>query len=70
MPTYITIQGDRLDRICKSHYGSERGGTVERVLDANPGLAALGPIYSAGIEIELPDIASTVQTVEVVHLWS
>lgn len=31
---------DRVDRIAKALYGTERGGTVEALLDANPGLAA------------------------------
>ena len=35
--------GDRIDRIARKVYGSERDGAVERLLDANPGLAAAAP---------------------------
>lgn len=49
----ITRQGDVLDALCLAHYG--HNGALEAVLAANPGLAALGPIYPAGVEIFLPD---------------
>lgn len=32
------LQGETLDALCWRHYGST-AGTVEAVLDANPGLA-------------------------------
>lgn len=55
--TYQTRDGDMLDAICAEHYGSMNlGATVVLVLQANRGLADLGPIYSAGIRITLPDI--------------
>lgn len=44
MPTYTTQQdGERLDLICHRWYGTLSGRVVERVLDANPGLAARDP---------------------------
>ena len=44
MPTYTTQQdGERLDLICYRWYGTLAGSAVERVLDANPGLAARDP---------------------------
>lgn len=44
MPTYTTQQdGERLDLICYRWYGTLAGRAVERVLDANPGLAARDP---------------------------
>lgn len=52
---YTTIQGDTLDQICAAYYGYT-SGTVEAVLAANDGLADLGPVYEAGVEITLPDV--------------
>ena len=46
---------DRLDQICFAHYG-EVHGTVEAVLDANPGLAGLGLIIPKGTPIVMPSI--------------
>jgi len=69
--TYFTIQDDRLDQICFRYYGTEGNGNVEMVLDANRGLAGLGPIYEAGVLIFLPDLpAPTFPVRQVVHLWS
>ena len=55
---YVTTQGDVLDRICARRYGSEQGA-VERVLRANPGLAAFGPRLPAGLRITLPAAPAT-----------
>lgn len=46
--------GERLDRIAKAIYGTEQGGTVEALLDANPGLAALGVIVPEGTVLAVP----------------
>jgi phage tail protein X len=56
MTTYRTSSGDILDDLCWRHYGRQ-AGAVEAVLDANPGLADLGPVYPAGVLIDLPDLA-------------
>ena len=42
--------------------------TVEP-LEANPGLADLGPIYSAGLKIELPSLPDAEVTNDVIKLW-
>ena len=42
MTTYRTSEGDIIDAVCRRHYGRE-AGAVEAVLEANPGLADLGP---------------------------
>jgi len=69
--TYLTIQNDRLDHICRNHYGSERGGNVEAVLAANHGLADRGPIYPIGVLILLPDLPTTaIPQVKTVQLWN
>jgi phage tail protein X len=66
---YRTLQGDRLDQICKRHYGTERNRIPEIVLAANQGLAALGPLYNAGISIFLPDISTTPVSSSIIRLW-
>lgn len=49
-----TRDGERLDRIAKAELGTEKGGTVEAILDLNPGLARLGPLFPVGTRIKLP----------------
>ncbi len=53
--TILTVDGDRLDKICWVHYGSLEGRIVERVLDANPGISSIVE-FVAGTRIFLPDI--------------
>lgn len=60
-------EGDILDTICQAHYGRVTG-TVEAVLEANPGLALVSQPYHAGVEILLPDVA-VAATVASVKLW-
>jgi len=67
MQTYRTRDGDMLDEICHSYYG-RTAGAVEAVLEANPGLAALGPAYAAGVVIALPELPST-ETAQAIRLW-
>lgn len=57
MTTYTVRlpDGERLDRIAKALFGSERDGATETLLDANPGLAGLGPVIPAGTVIAVPD---------------
>jgi len=68
MATVIARQGDTLDALCWRHYG-RTAGVVEAVLDANPGLADLGPVLPHGKPGELPDQAPPVTTQTVVQLW-
>lgn len=68
MITYTTKDGDVLDLICWKYYGST-SGAVEKVLEANRHLANLGAVFSAGVKIILPDLASEEET-ESVKLWS
>jgi len=58
MKEYITSDGDVVDLICSRFYGDE-SGFVERVLNANYGLADRGAILPAGIKINLPEISTT-----------
>ena len=51
-----SVQGDTVDAVVWRHYG-RTAGLVERVLDANPGLADLGPVLPGGTLINLPTAA-------------
>lgn len=62
-----TADGDILDVICQRHYGHLLG-TVEAVLEANPGLASLAQPYRAGLQILLPDLPAA--KAETIRLWS
>ena len=66
--TYTTKDGDTLDAVCWKFYG-QQSGAVESVLEANPGLAAKGPIFAAGVVMTLPEI-DTSGKVEGVSLWT
>ena len=66
MSTWRTTDGDMLDAICRTHYGTE--AQVPAVLAANPGLAALGPVYPAGVLITLPPLPAPVAAGQV-RLW-
>jgi len=67
MLTYRTKDGDMLDWICSKHYG-RTSGAVEAVLEANPGLADLGPVYAAGTLILLPELPAA-ESAATVKLW-
>ncbi len=65
---YRCKDGDMLDWICFQYYSRE-SGAVEAVLEANPGLAGLGPVLPAGTIIELPTLPDTSQKGSV-RLWN
>ena len=54
MTKYRTIEGQTLDQIAWERYGNT-SGSVEVILDANPGLAEQGPLLPGGLVIELPN---------------
>ena len=68
----IVVEGDglALDALLFETYGRE--DLVPLALDANPGLAALGPILPAGTVIRMPDPPAIVaEPAEMpVSLWS
>ena len=64
-----SVDGDRLDWICRRWYGELFPGAVEAVLAANPGLAALGPVLPAGVEIVMPDLTPPVRVARPIALW-
>lgn len=70
MPTtYRTKHGEMIDSICRRAYGDE-SGYVEAVLDANPGLASVGPLLPANMQIVLPRIPKASEVIKTVSLWS
>ena len=66
--TYITREGDTMDFIAWKHYGATTNRVVEKVLDANRGLADRGPILPAGLSITLPEITAPAKA-KGVKLW-
>ncbi|HAG18312.1 tail protein X [Stutzerimonas kunmingensis] len=68
MTTVIANQGDTVDAICWRYYG-RTAGVTEAVLDANPGLADLGPVIPHGTAVTLPDAAPQAEQRQVVNLW-
>lgn len=66
--TYTTRQGETVDIVCHRHYG-RTSGVTESVLDANPGLAARGPILPMGTTIVLPRLEDKLNTRPLVSLW-
>ena len=64
------IEGDTLDLICWRELG-RTAGVVESALEANPGLADLGPVLPMGTPVVLPDVALTAaETRDIVQLWN
>lgn len=67
---YRTRDGDTVDLIAFKVYGNTAGGIVERVLDANPGVADRGPVLPGGLILTLPAIeTATTAVAEGVKLW-
>lgn len=69
MAIYVTKDGDMLDAICLAFYGRSKNVT-EMVLDHNPSLAGLGPVYSVGVEIMLPERPKDLDNNHTISLWS
>lgn len=69
----IVVQGDglALDAIIWQRYRRPMPGFVERVLDLNQGLAALGPFIPHGTTVQMPieKIDDQVPVRSVVSLW-
>lgn len=67
MTVWKTADGDVLDAICLAHYGP-RQDAFEAVLEANPGLAARGPVLPGGVNIKLPGLPEA-ERLATVRLW-
>lgn len=66
--SYSCKDGDVLDEIVWRHYGDQSDGRLEAVLAANPGIAGLGAVLSAGQIVVLPDLSSKTPR-ETAALW-
>lgn len=66
--SYRSFEGDTLDALVWRVYGRLDGRLVERVLEVNPGLAALGPILPAGTKVSLIENPGAAEA-ESVRLW-
>lgn len=66
--TYRTSDGDTADYIAWKYYGTQDGQVVEQLLEANPGLADLGPVLPAGVLVTLPEMEPATAA-QVVRLW-
>lgn len=70
MVTYtVAAGGERIDRVAKAIYGSERNGTVEALLAANPGLAVYGVMLPAGTAIDVPLAVDAAPATTYVLAW-
>lgn len=65
---YRTSEGDLVDYIAWKHYGTTERLVVEQLLDANKGLADIGPVLPAGILVLLP-VIDTTQKAQGIKLW-
>jgi len=63
----IAMQGDTVDAICHRIYG-QTAGITEAVLEANRGLADLGPVLPHGTVVDLPDLPQQA-VITRVQLW-
>lgn len=68
MTQYRTKDGDTVDFIAWKFYGRQDNRIVEQVLDANLGLADVGPSLPAGLLVTLPAI-DLKPTAKGVKLW-
>lgn len=60
-------KGDTLDSICQRYYG-RTARVTENALEANPGLADLGPTIPQGTPVNLPEFAPP-ETKTLIQLW-
>ena len=64
----LAQQGDTVDSLCHRHLGSS--AAVEQTIEANPGLAALGPVLPHGTPVELPEEALVARpAADLINLW-
>ena len=64
---YVTVDDDVVDHIAFRRYGRHTG-TMEAVLDANPGLASMPIKLPAGVRIILPSIPDP-EPAKQIELW-
>jgi len=69
--THRAKDGEMIDLIALRHYGRERAGNLEAILEANygRGLASQPPKLSAGVIFTLPDEPAESTAVPTIALW-
>ena len=67
---YRSKDGDTADRIAWAVYGRQDLRLVERLLEANPGLADRGPVLPAGLQVAVPDMPTETPQSGTVRLWN
>ncbi|WP_421983333.1 tail protein X [Roseibium sp.] len=67
-PVYVCADGDMVDAVANAFYG-EHGRNTETILELNPGLAAEGPVLTAGTLIRMPEESAVVETNQPISLW-
>lgn len=65
---YTTKDGDTVDYIAWRYYGRQNGQVVEKLLQANQGLADRDPVLPPGIRITLPAMPTPAKETGV-RLW-
>lgn len=66
---YVTKDGDMIDAICWRYYDKgQQPLAVERVYEANRGLAKRGPVLPAGVIITLPELPRP-QATPIIRVW-
>ena len=66
--SFVSREGETVEALVWRALGTCAGRIIERVLDANAGLAALGPVLPSGTCVLVPEIPAAV-AVERVRLW-
>lgn len=66
--THISVMGDTVDLVAWKVGGRTRDLT-EAILEANPGLAGLGPLLPIGTKVVVPDVAEEATAPTTVNLW-
>ncbi|WP_250466302.1 MULTISPECIES: tail protein X [unclassified Caballeronia] len=61
-------QGETVDLLCWRFYG-RTDGTVEAVLEANPGLADLGLMLPLGTLVNTPELGEVASTTPLLQLF-
>ena len=65
---FVTIDGDTVDLIAHTYYGKHAMNT-EAIYQANPGLAAEGPIFTVGQVIRIPPVSTKLEPKPFRRLW-
>lgn len=50
-----TVDGDTVDGLLNQYLGDYSDATEQAFYKLNPGVAKLGPVFSSGVEIVIPD---------------